>query len=224
MSNVYEECAKNVVTITKDYCDQFANIAEALELNKKSDKLTTSGKMDAVDKLREELDTLNQKESDKLREVITTFCNRYQVCKTNEKADAGDIANALKVIEMCGSGLTVDVLKNVAEPLLNDYGSLKMLDGILRTKGCGTEVLDYMMELTGGNYDVLTYESHFEMISTLLNTESIFNGSIPQGSVMGELPGITDGLRYEVFALGDAMMQVGKLHEELKVKYPRMFK
>lgn len=224
MEKLYETCAKEVLTIRKEHTDGVSRVIQAYQKVSTDKRYTLEGKAELADKLRAELSDLNSEKTDELKDVITKFCEQYKVVRANEKADAQEIANALKVIEMCGKSLTVDTLKSVVEPLVNSHSSLQMISNVLLVKGVTHEVIDYINELVDGNEDIISYESDFESISSLLDKDVLLGGTLSQGFVAGVGAEFYDHTPYEVFSLGDTMMRIGKLQEVLRLQYPRLFK
>ena len=103
----YETCAKQVVTIIHQHREGTKEIADAIQKLNTDRRYSEYGREELLKKLREELNTINQEKTNELKEVVQQFVNTYQINITDdEKADPQEVANVLKVIEMCGTGLT----------------------------------------------------------------------------------------------------------------------
>ena len=145
---LYETYAKQALTIVHQHRERTKEIADAIQ------KINTDRRYSEymvgeqlLKKLREELNEVNQEKSDELKAVVQQFVNKYQINIVDDgKANPQEIANALKVIEMCGTGLTVDVLRTAIEPIKGSYTTLKMIQTILVSKNQHAMVVE-------GTYD-----------------------------------------------------------------------
>lgn len=230
---LYETLAKEALMIIHQHREEAKKIGDAVQKLNADPRYSDFGKEELIKKLREELKTLNQDKTEKLKTVIQKFVNEYQVVHTDDgKADAQVIANALKVIEMCGFGLTADLLRDVVEPLKDSYTSLKMIRSLLAAKhdnsgiGFSSDMLVLMDDYIGVNAEIITYEDVFESVKELLNMPELVSAGIygepdPSGAVINRL---TDETRYSTLCLCDNMIKVGKLYDVVYLKYPRLFK
>jgi hypothetical protein len=232
---LYETCAKQVQIIINQHRSEVDKIGQAVQKINADPRYSQLGKDELIKKLRDELNELNRTKSDELKEVVRTFCNQYQVVHTDDgKADAQVIANALKVIEMSGYNLTVDLLRSVVEPLKNSYTSLKMIRSLLAAKnenlavGYTPDVLILMDEYIGVNGEIIAYEDTFASVKAVLDmdmTKLVSAGMVGIPEFNGQvIPRLIDFTSYSVLCLGDNMMKVGKLYDSVYLEYPRLFK
>ena len=229
----YEECAKKVRMIIHQHRQEAEDIGQALQKINADPRYSQMGKDELVGQLRIELKELNKTKTEELKAVVTEFCKEYQVVHTDDgKSNSQEIANALKVIEMCGYGLTSDLLRSVVEPLKGSYTTLKMIRSLLAMKndnaglGYSADVLILMDEYIGVNAEIITYEDRFESVKEVLDMPELVSIGIygePEfnGAVINRL---RDETHYSVLTLSDNMMKVGELHNSVYLEYPRLFK
>lgn len=230
---LYETLAKEALMIIHQHRKAAKEIGDVVQINNADPRLSDFGREDAMNNLREELKALNQKKTDELKAVIQKFMNEYQIVHTDDgKADPQVIANALKVIEMCGFGLTTDLLRGVVEPLKDSYTSLKMIRSLLMTKtndsgmGFNSDVLVLMDEYIGANPEIIAYEDVLESVKEMLNMKELVSAGIhgePDYS-SGVINRLIDETCYSTLCLCDNMMKVGKLYDVVYLKYPKLFK
>lgn len=230
---LYETCAKQVQIIIQQHRQEAEKIGQAVQKVNADPRYSQQGKDELVAALRSELKELNKTKTKELKAVVTTFCNQYQVIHVDDgKADAQEVANALKVIDMCGYNLTADLLRSIAEPLKNSYTALKMLRELLDAKhdnsslGFAPDVLTLMDEYIGMNSEIIAYENVFESVKEVLDIPELCSAGIvgvPEinGTVVNRL---VDATCYAVLTLGDNMMKVGQLYDSVYLEYPRLFK
>lgn len=233
---LYETCAKQVQLVIRQHRDEANKIGQAVQKINADQMYSQMGKEKLLLNLRSELKALNKSKTDELKEVVKEFCNQYQVIHTDDgKADSQTIANALKVIEMTGYNLTVELLRGVVEPLKNSYTSLKMIRSLLGTKdaagkeiglGYSADILVTMDEYIGVNAEIIAYEDTFILVKEVLDmpelvTASIYGEPDYNGGIINRL---IDRTPYSVLCLGDNMMKVGKLYDTVYLEYPRLFK
>lgn len=233
VEKLYETCAKQVQIIIQQHRQEAAKIGQAVQKVNADPRYSQQGKDELVAALRSELKELNKTKTAELKAVVTTFCNQYQVIHVDDgKADAQEVANALKVIDMCGYGLTADLLRSIAEPLKNSYTALKMLRAVLDAKndngglGFSPDVLTLMDEYIGVNNDIIAYEDAFGSVKEVLDIPELCSAGIAgvpeiNGAVVNRL---TDTTCYAVLTLSDNMMKVGQLYDSVYLEYPRLFK
>lgn len=230
---LYETLAKEVLVIIHQHREEAKKIGDAVQKLNADPRYSDFGKEELLKKLREELNTLNQDKTKELKTVIQRFINEYQIVHTDDgKADPQVIANALKVIELCGFGLTTDLLRSVVEPLKNSYTSLKMIRSLLMTKtndsviGFNPDVLALMDEYIGVNAEIITYENVFESVKELLDMPELVSAGVHGEPNYGStvINYLLDSTPYCTLCLGDNMIKVGKLYDVVYLKYPRLFK
>ena len=162
--------------------------------------------------------------------------NTYQINITDDgKADPQEVANALKVIEMCGTGLTVEVLRTALEPIKGSYTTLKMIQTILTSKNqralaveatYSPECIILIDEYIGQTGAIIGYEDTFAEVKSALNVPLLVSAGLHgepdyNGSVINRL---LDTTPYITLCLSDSMMKVGKLYEQVSLEYPGFFK
>lgn len=232
----YETCAKKVVTILHQHKEGTKEIADAIQKLSTDRRYSDYGKEQVMKKLSEELNTINQEKSDELKEVVQQFVNKYQTnIKDDGNTDPQDVANVLKIIEMCGPGMTVDVLRAAVEPIKGSCSTLKMLHTILLNKSqralaieaaYDTKCIELLEDYIGQSAPITEYEAIFAEVKGALDAPLLVRARINaegnySGSVINRL---LDDTPYITYALGDSMMKIGKMHDLLSVEYPGFFK
>lgn len=233
---LYETYAKQALTIVHQHRERTKEIADALQIVSTDRERSEYGKDRSVERLRNELKELNQEKSDELKAVVQQFVNKYQVNIVDDgKANPQEIANALKVIEMCGTGLTVEVLRTAIEPIKGSYTTLKMIQTILVSKNQHAIVVEGMYDpdcivllddYLGRNGALIGYEDTFAEVKSALDVPLLVSAGIHgepdyNGSVINRL---LDTTPYITLCLSDSMMKVGKLYEQVSLEYPGFFK
>ena len=84
-----------------------------------------------------------------------------------------EVANVLKIIDMCGFDLSADILKAALEPVKNSGTVLKMISDVMYTKqknssigGYKSEVLELLDDYLGMNNEMLAYSDTLESITS----------------------------------------------------------
>lgn len=224
MAELYENCAKEVLVTIDQFNKGVQKVSDAFQKLQTDKRYTPNGKKEIAGKLNDELKELSSEKSQELKDIITKFAKTYRVNPIDENAESQDVANVLKVIEMCGNNLTVEVLENALRPLMASQSSLKMVEGVLTSKIHTGAVYDYITELVNGNNTVFVYQSYFDQLDELLNADTLLSAYLPNGLAGATGSGVVDNSRYEVYALGDTMMEIGKRYASLKANNPRMFR
>ena len=216
-----------------------AHREEATKIEKRANEIAVNkllsdyGRQEAITKLKSELETLNATFSDSVRGLVKKFCKEFRVSfKEDNVNHATDIANALKVIEMCGTGLTADLLRSVLEPLKGSYKALKVINDVLIVKWSNpataalyapeinTIISDYM----GSNAEINEYVDRLKEIEAVSDYPQLSEFEIVNTAFNGALHfEIRNKISYSVGVLPDEMVAVGKLYEKLAMKYPLMF-
>ena len=233
---LYETYAKQALTIVHQHRERTKEIADAVQKASTDRRYSEYGREQLLKKLREELNELNQEKSDELKTVVQQFVNEYQVNIVDDgKANPQEIANALKIIEMCGTGLTVDVLRTAIEPIKGSYTTLKMIQTILVSKNQHAIVVEGMYDpdcivllddYLGRNGALIGYEDTFAEVKSALDMPLLVSAGIHgepdyNGSVVNQL---LDTTPYITLCLPDSMMKVGKLYDQVYLEYPGFFK
>ncbi len=228
---LYEELAKEVVVTINEHRDATKKVADAVQKVSTDRRYTDEGKNQLINGLRGELKENNQTYTKKLKDIINSFLNKYQVTPLDDTADSQNVANALKVIEMCGFSLTADVLRAALEPLKDSFTSLKMIHSIIHAKGDSVvtykaEVFDLIDECLGVNADIIGYTELIDEIRSLLDVPELVSAGLRRTmSVQSTVVNDTcDTTPYCTLCLSDNMMKAGKMYDWLRMEYPRMFK
>ncbi|BCJ92837.1 hypothetical protein acsn021_04060 [Anaerocolumna cellulosilytica] len=230
---LYETCAKQVVVLLRDYRVELDNIKESTQKVKADPRYTELGKKQLLTGLVKELKDLNESTTEALKKIILTFCDKYKVTFSDDKGQhQTEIANALKIIDMCGMNLSVELLQSTIEPLKSSYKSLKMIRGVLEAKDSNPmlpehydmEIFNMLDGYMGSSVSIEDYTNFFDRIKEILNYPVIFDSGI--GAIIyggSEMVQINDTTPYNVLCLGDNMMNVGKMYEVLSQEYLLVF-
>lgn len=233
---LYETLAKEALVIIHQHREEAKKIGDAVQKLNADTRYSDFGKEELIKKLREELNTLNKDKTKELKAVVQRFVSEYQTVHTDDgNASSQDVGNALKIIDMCGFGITPDVLRSAIEPIKTSYTALKMIHSIFEAKsnavmgtgvGYRSDVLTLMDEYIGVNAEIITYEEVFASVKELLDMSELVSAGIhgePNygGSVINYL---LDSTPYCTLCLSDNMVKVGKLYDVVYLKYPRLFK
>lgn len=233
---LYETLAKQVLVLVNQHKAEAEKIGQAVQELNTNPRYSDFGKNELVQKLREELKPLNESITNELKALVQQFVNEYQVVRADDgKADSQDIANALKVIEMCGNHITVEVLRTALEPIKGSYTTLNMIRSIFEMKNTNAlaneatynpDCIELLDEYLGANCAVFNYEDAFATVKEVLDMPELVSAGIVgtpnySGTVINNL---VDNTPYCTHCLSDNMMKVGKLYESVSLEYPRLFK
>lgn len=233
---LYETLAKQVLVLVNQHREEATKIGQAVQEMNTNPRYTDFGKNELVQKLREELKVLNESKTKELKAVVKQFVKEYQVIRADDgKADSMAIANALKIIEMCGKSITVNILRTALDPIKGSYTTLKMIRDMFvakDTKDIGkfamyeAECIDLLNDYLGVNNAICEYESIFESIQEVLDMPELVSAGIVgtpnySGTVINNL---VDNTPYCTHCLSDDMMKVGKMYDRVSLEYPRLFK
>lgn len=236
MEKSYETYAKKILIFMNTHKQEVKKISDTANKIAVNQRFSDFGRKEAIDTLKSELANLNEQFSETIRGVVKQFCKEYSVSFAEDNADhSTEIANALKVIEMCGTGLTSELFRTTLEPLKGSYKALKIIHDVITIKhsktlnvdgisGYDPEITKIIYEYMGVNSEISAYMDRLKEIEgvadypVLVNYEIINTGY--NGAYNFELREKTS---YSVLATPDWMMEVGKQYEELAMKYPLMF-
>jgi hypothetical protein len=232
---LYETYAKKIQLLITGHRQEVKNIEDAINELNGSPRYSDFGKKELVDGLRKELKELNDSYTKELKDVIKKFCNEYGVVfQEDNENHTTELANTLKIIEMCGIQLTVDLLRDAIEPLKSSYKSLKMIRNLLDNKNSNPmlperyepKIFELMDDYMGTNNDVEKYSNQLDQIKGLLDYPELVSAGIwgLPGMTGNEINRVREDTRYSVLRLGDNMMDVGRLYELVSNEYPRFFK
>lgn len=216
-----------------------AHREEATKIENRANEIAVSkllsdyGRQEAISKLKAELDKINRDFSDSVRGLVKKFCKEFSVSFKEDNADhAADIANALKVIEMCGTGLTGDLFRQMLEPLKGSYKALKVINDVLVVKWSNPataalyapEISTIISDYMGSNAEINEYVDRLKEIETVSDYPQLSEFEIVNTAFNGVFHfEVRNKTRYSVGVLPDEMVAVGKMYEELAMKYPLMF-
>lgn len=216
-----------------------AHREEATKIENRANEIAVSkllsdyGRQEAISKLKAELDKINRDFSDSVRGLVKKFCKEFSVSFKEDNADhAADIANALKVIEMCGTGLTGDLFRQMLEPLKGSYKALKVINDVLIVKWSNPataalyapEISTIISDYMGSNAEINEYVDRLKEIETVSDYPQLSEFEIVNTAFNGVFHfEVRNKTRYSVGVLPDEMVAVGKMYEELAMKYPLMF-
>lgn len=233
---LYETLAKQVLVLVNQHREEAEKIGQAVQELNINPRYSDFGKNELVQKLREELKALNESKTKELKAAVQQFVNEYQVVRADDgKADSLDVANALKVIDMCGAGITVEVLRTALEPIKGSYTTLKMIRSIFEarntkvladTAAYNPDCIELLDEYLGANCAVFNYEDAFATVKEVLDMPELLSAGIHgvpnySGTVINNL---VDNTPYCTHCISDNMMRVGKLYDSVSLEYPRLFK
>ena len=233
---LYETLAKQVLVLVNQHKAEAEKIGQAVQELNTNPRYSDFGKNELVQKLREELKNLNESITKELKALVRQFVNEYQVVRADDgKADSQDVANALKIIDMCGNSITVEVLRTALEPIKGSYTTLKMIRSIFEAKNENVIVIEgayspdcfeLLDEYLGANCAVFNYEDAFATVKEVLDMPELVSAGIvgiPNYSST-VINNIVDHTPYCTLCLGDNMIRVGKLYDRVSLEYPRLFK
>ena len=227
MEKSYETYAKKALMLKHTHKQEAGKIRDTIGQIDSNQRLSDFGKREAIEKLKGEAGNLNKQFSDSIRGLIRQFCKEFGTSFAEDYADhSTDVANALKIIEMCGSKLTAELLHSIIEPLKGSHKAMKMIYDVLTIKYStfAPEVVSILNERMGTTAEINEYLDRLKELEVvadcpLLSDYEIINAGY-NGMVRFEVQNRTT---YAVCALPDTMMEMGKQYEALAMKYPQMF-
>ena len=235
MKKSYEEYTDKVVAIFTAHREEAVKIKNAVNLAVANKRLSDFGRQEAIANLRKSLSDLNQSFSDAIREIIRSFCKEYSLKFKEDNEDHNiEIANALKVIDMCGDKLNADILKSILEPLKNSHKSLKLISDVLSTRhdslttsiSYAVDVDNVMSDFMGCNSEINEFVNRLRDIEAVADYPVLSNYNMTGSSDMyneKQFFDINNVTPYSVDRLPEEITAVGKMYEELAMKYPLIF-
>lgn len=233
MEKSYETYAKKILIFKqthKQEAKKLLDTANQILINK---RFSDYGKREALDGLKTDIGNLNKEFSESIRGVIRQFCKEYNVSFAEDNADhSADIANALKVIDMCGTHLTGELLRSVLDPLKGSHKAMKIVYDVLSIKlnhpvvggDYAPEIQTVLFEYTGTSDEINEYLDRLKEIESTADYPVLSNYQIVNQGYNGEYRfEMQDRTSYSVCILPDQIVAAGKLYEELAMKYPLMF-
>ncbi len=233
MKKTYEEYKEKMLTFFGAHREEATKIEKTVNLIAVNKRFSDYGKQEAIGNLKSELETLNASFSDSIRGLVKKFCKEFSVSFKEDNANyAADIANALKVIEMCGTGLTADLFRSVIEPLKGSYKALKVINNVLVIKWSNPataalyapEISTIISDYMGSNAEINEYADRLKEIEAVADYPQLSEFEIVNTAYNGVFNfEVRNKTRYSVGVLPDELVVVGKMYEELAMKYPLMF-
>lgn len=237
---LYETLAKEAQLIIhdSDYVKSLKEIVKNMMDVKQNQRYSDFGKEELLKNMRKEFADKNKGQNEKLREVIRKFCDTYGVTIPDDGENhSADISNVLKIIDMCGVNLSAEILKTAIEPIKDSPKLLKMVGDVIDTKSKNTplnagsydtDIFNVLDEYQCRGSDMISYSNEFSNVESLLNDETLIDYRITDeyqyGVSNGYLLKLTDFTPYSVICLGDNMMKIGKMYDEISLVNPRFFK
>lgn len=233
MKKSYDEYREKMLEKFGEHREKATEIENSANLSAVNKRLSDFGRQEAITNLKTELAEQNTSFSDSIRKLIKEFCKKFNVSFKEDNTDhATDIANALKVIEMCGTGLTGDLFRQVLEPLKGSYKALKVINDVLVVKWSNPataalyapEISTIISDYMGSNAEINEYVDRLKEIEAVSDYPMLSEFEIVNTAYNGALHfEVRNKTRYSVGVLPDEMVAVGKMYEELAMKYPLMF-
>lgn len=234
----YEVYAKKVQLLLhdSDRKKELSDIVDSMMDVRKNPRYSEVGKEELMKGLREEFAKKNKDWSEALREIIQDFCDKYSVKVPDDgESHSVEVANVLKIIDMCGTDLSASILKTALEPVKNSGMVLKMISDVIdarqkssATGGYKNEVLGLLNDYLGMNAEMISYDDTMKSITSLLTRDELVSYSIQDDYQYGVENGIClilqDDTTYSVWCLGYNMMNVGKMYDQISQTNARFFK
>lgn len=235
MEKTYETYAKRFYELMEAHerdVKEIENEANKVAVDKRRSDF---GRQEHVDNLKRDLGKLNAEISETLRGLVNQFCNEYDVNFAEDGKDhTTEIANALKIIDMCGVNITADLFRSAIEPLKGSYKALKMINDVLSIKWekhnantpeqYNPEIREIIYDYLGTNEDVNSFVGYMNDVKAILEYPTLVNYQLVNTGINGvtrfEVQNCT---RYSVGVLPDEIIRLGKMYETLSLKYPLLF-
>ena len=236
MEKSYETYAKKALMLKHTHKQEAGKIRDTISQIDLNQRLSDFGKQEAIEKLKGEAGNLNKQFSDSIRGLIRQFCKEFGTSFAEDYADhSTDVANALKIIEMCGSELTAELLHSIIEPLKGSHKAMKMIYDVLTVKYSNIpdvvgvpryspEIERILNERMGTTAEINEYLDRLKELEAVADCPLLSNYEIVNMGYNGMTRfEVQDHTIYSVLALPDTMMEIGKQYEALALKYPQMF-
>ena len=229
MEKSYETYAKKILIFVNGHKQEVKKIFDDMNKAIIDWRFSDDYRKEMVAELRGSLSTKNEKWSECIRGAVKQFCKEYSVSFAEDNADhSTEIANALKVIEMCGTGLTSELFRTTLEPLKSSYKALKIIHDVITIKSSKSayspEITKIIYEYMGVNSEISAYMDRLKEIEEVADYPVLVNYDITNTGYNGVYHfELREKTSYSVLATPDWMMEVGKQYEELAMKYPLMF-
>lgn len=230
MEKSYETYAKKILIFMNTHTQEAKKIFDTANKIATNQRFSDFGKKEALDALKVQLAELNKQFSDSIRGAVKQFCKEYGVSYAEDNADhTADIANALKIMEMVGTNLTGDLFRTAIEPMKGSYRALKIVQEILVSKAntgnaYSDEIKKIIYEYIGVNSEIAAYMDRLKEIEEVADYPVLVNYELANTGYNGAYRfELRETTTYSVYATPDWMMEVGKMYEELAMKYPLIF-
>ena len=209
MEKSYETYAKKALMLKHTHKQEAGKIRDTISQIDINQRLSDFGKREAIEKLKGEAGNLNKQFSDSIRGLIRQFCKEFGTSFAEDYADhSTDVANALKIIEMCGSKLTAELI----EPLKGSHKAMKMIYDVLTIKYTFTpEVIAMIDERIGTTAEINAYLDRLKELEAVADCPLLSDYEIINMGYNGMTHfEVQDRTTYAVCALPDTMMEIGK--------------
>ncbi len=229
----YEDYANDIASIMEKQETEVKKIENAANQVAVDVRYSDYGREEHIKGLKSDLEGLNKDYSDNIRKTVKGFCNDYGVSFAEDGKDHGtDIANALQVIEMCGSGITPDLFRSVLEPLKGSYKALKIVNDVLSVKWENQAVGDrydpkireIIRDYIGSNEEVNDYVNYLNDIAEVIDMPILTDYSLVNTGMNGVSRfEVQNKTRYAVEALPGEIKRLGGMYKDLALRYPLLF-
>ena len=233
MEKTYETYAKKILIFKQTHKQEARKVLDTANQILVNKRFSDYGKREALEALKTDIGNLNKEFSESIRGVIRQFCKEYSVSFAEDNADhSADVANALKVIDMCGARLTGELLRSVLDPLKGSHKAMKIIYDVLSIKlnhpvvgsEYAPEIQNILFEYTGTTTEINEYLDRLKEIEAVADYPVLSNYEIINQGYNGEYRfEMQDRASYSVCALPDWIAEAGKQYEALAMKYPLMF-
>lgn len=196
-------------------------------------RFTEDYRMELIKEFRDAITKENAEWSDAIRGLVKQFCKEFSISFKEDNTDhAADIANALKVIEMCGENVPADLFRSVIEPLKGSYKALKIVNDVLVVKWSNAatakayepKIRDIISDYMGSTAEINEYMERLKEIEAVADYPVLSEYGLVNTAVNGAFRfEVQNKTRYSVDSLPHEIETVGKMYEELAMKYPLMF-
>ncbi|MCC8077592.1 MAG: hypothetical protein LIO60_04480 [Oscillospiraceae bacterium] len=233
MEKSYERYASRFLALLGEHEQEAKKIEDTANQIAIDRRFSDFGRQEHIAGLKADMEKLCAGNSDILRGLVKQFCEEYAVSFGEDGVDHGtDIANALKVIEMCGANITADLFRSVIEPLKGSYKALKVINDVLSIRWENQQAADkYSPEIRGiirdymgSNDEVNLYVEYLNDVKAVTDYPVLLDYQLVNVGVNGASRfEVQNRTRYSVCVLPDEIIRLGKMYEELALKYPLLF-
>ncbi|MCD8377361.1 MAG: hypothetical protein LUB59_01080 [Candidatus Gastranaerophilales bacterium] len=234
MEKSYETYANKFKTLISEFEEETKKIENTANQIAIDRRFTDFGRQEHITGLKADLEKLRVEYTDILRGLVKQFCEEYAVSFSEDGADHGtDIANALKVIEMCGANITPDLFRSVVDPLKGSYKALKVISDVLTIRWenqplddkYDKEIRGIILDYMGSDVEVNSYVEYLNDVKAVTDYPVLLDYQLVNVGVNGASRfEVRNQTRYSVCVLPDEIIRMGRMYEELTLKCPLLFK